>query len=105
MIVTFTVDRETLTFTEWHDGVEIGSGDAADIEALRESGELDPALAALWDAMAATLTEDDAPPIPIEAAELLAAARRDPALWDAVLAELRKQVAADRGRLDQEHAR
>jgi hypothetical protein len=58
--ITYTVAPESLSFTELHDGVEVGSGDGADIEALRESGELDPALAALWDGMITTLSFDDA---------------------------------------------
>ena len=57
---TFTVDPETITFTEWHDGEEVGSGDGRDIEALRETGELDPAVAALWDAMVSGLSFDEA---------------------------------------------
>ena len=60
MEITYTVDAEALTFTEWHDGEEIGSGDWRDIELLRSTGELDPALAALWDAMIVAVTDDDA---------------------------------------------
>jgi len=60
MNITFTVDPETITFSEWQDGEDVGSGDARDIELLRESGELDPALAALWDAMVSGLSFDEA---------------------------------------------
>src|SRR5215213_9742408 len=98
MAVTYTVDPETITFSEWHGGEEVGSGDARDIDLLRESGELDPALSQLWDAMIAGLDlsqHDDAPERPPTPAEMLEAARLSQPLWDALLAELRKQVAAD----------
>jgi hypothetical protein len=58
--ITYTVDPETITFSEWHDGVEVGSGDARDIDLLRETGELDPALAELWDAMIVTVVDEAA---------------------------------------------
>ena len=51
MEITYTVDAEALTFTEWHDGEDVGSGNGRDVELLRETGDLDPALAAVWEAM------------------------------------------------------
>jgi hypothetical protein len=58
--ITYTVDPELLTFTELHNGVEVGSGDGADMEALRDSGDLDPALAQLWDSMIVAVVDDAA---------------------------------------------
>ena len=60
MEIAYTVDPATITFTEWHDGEDVGSGDWRDIELLRSMGELDPALAVLWDAMIVAVTDDDA---------------------------------------------